>query len=72
MTPLAARRSAYGSLLPLGILPALKSPINVSSLIASATTELKMVLGSALASPLGKYCSLIAVTTFSFSPFAAA
>ena len=46
----------------------LKSPASVSNFIAAAITLLNTPLGSALSSPLGRYCSRIARQTGSQSP----
>ncbi|MOA20342.1 hypothetical protein D3C78_1407820 [compost metagenome] len=67
-TPSAARRSAYGSLLPVGSMPIPKIPTRVSSLSAMATAAPVRVLGSSAPAPRGMYCSFSASATSSGSP----
>ena len=53
MTPSAARRSAYGSLLPVGFSSIAQKPTSVSILSASATATLTGSVGTRSAGPCG-------------------
>ena len=68
ITPIADLLKAKGSVEPVGISPIAKSPAIVS--ILSASEKIEPTLDSGRVSPanLGRYCSLIAVATISFSP----
>ncbi len=66
--PSAARRRAYGSLLPVGSMPMPKIPTRVSSLSATATAAPVKVTGSSAPAPRGMYCSFRAWATSSGSP----
>ncbi|MNN39473.1 hypothetical protein D3C81_1535120 [compost metagenome] len=67
-TPRAARRKAYGSLLPVGSMPMPKIPTRVSSLSAMATAAPVRVCGSSAPAPRGMYCSFSARATSCGSP----
>ncbi len=53
ITPSAARRSAYGSLLPVGFSSMAQKPTSVSSLSASATAMLTGAVGTESEGPTG-------------------
>ena len=66
--PMAARRSANGSLSPFGAWPIPKIPTKVSNLSASATAQLIVLLGKLSPAKRGIYCSFCAKATASDSP----
>ena len=68
ITPIADLLSAKGSVDPVGISPIAKSPAIVSILSARENIEPTLDSGSLSPANFGRYCSLIAVATISFSP----
>ena len=67
ITPIADLLSLKGSAEPVGISSMAKRPAIVSSLSAREKIEPTLDLGSSSPANLGRYCSLIAVATISFS-----